>query len=119
MARDKKSGFQIMKPSSRLALRQIERLNSTDSLYAFWSRNSAAFGKLRIGTEHGDTAARQLADALKERARQVGQPQQTTSNGATDAQLLPASRRRGPISFQKKSGSEIRRISLLLPASRV
>ena len=66
-------------------LRQIERLNSTDSLYAFWSRNSAAFGKLRIGTEHGDNAARQLADALKERARQVGQPQHSTSNGATDA----------------------------------
>ena len=66
-------------------LRQIERLDSTDSLYAFWSRNSAAFGKLRIGTEHGDTSARQLAEALKERARQVGQPQQSTSNGATDA----------------------------------
>ena len=65
-------------------LRQIERLNSTDSLYAFWSRNSAAFGKLRIGTEHGDDSARKLADALKERARQVGQPQQSTSNGATD-----------------------------------
>ena len=29
-------------------LRQIERLDSTDSLYAFWSRNSAAFGKLRL-----------------------------------------------------------------------
>ena len=56
-------------------LRQIERLDSTDSLYAFWSRNSAAFGKLRIGTEHGDNSARKLADALKERARQVGQPQ--------------------------------------------
>ena len=66
-------------------LRQIERLNSTDSLYAFWSRNSAAFGKLRIGTEHGEASARKLAEALKERARQVGQPQQSTSNGATDA----------------------------------
>ena len=87
-------------------LRQIERLDSTDSLYAFWSRNSAAFGKLRIGTEHGDDSARKLADALKERARQVGQPQQSTSNGATDApasagepttELLPHSKRKaGP-----------------------
>ena len=66
-------------------LRQIERLDSTDRLYAFWSRNSAAFGKLRIGTEHGDASARKLADALKDRARQVGQPRQSTSNGATDA----------------------------------
>ena len=57
----------------------------TDRLYAFWSRNSAAFGKLRIGTEHGEASASKLAEALKERARQVGQPQQSTSNGATDA----------------------------------
>ena len=73
-----------MRPSLTTTLRQIERLDSIDSLYAFWSRNSVAFGKLRIGTEGGETAARQLADALKERARQVGQPQHSTSNGATD-----------------------------------
>ena len=54
MATEKKSGFQIMKNFVEATLRQIERLDSTDSLYAFWSRNSAAFGKLRIGTEHGD-----------------------------------------------------------------
>ena len=100
--------FQIMKNSSATALRQIERLDSTDSLYAFWSRNSAAFGKLRIGAEHGDTSARKLADALKERARQVGQPQPTTPMARPTPQLLPASRRRAPTSFQKKSGSEIR-----------
>jgi Rad52/22 family double-strand break repair protein len=62
------------------ALRQIESLESTDSLYAFWSRNSAAFGKLRIDTEPGDNLAKKLIDALKERARQVGQH---TSNGTT------------------------------------
>ena len=66
-------------------LRQIKRLNSTDSLYAFWSRNSAAFGKLKIGTEHGDVSAKKLAEALKDRARQVGVPHQSTSNGAIDA----------------------------------
>ena len=66
-------------------LRQIERLDSTDRLYAFWSRNSAAFGKLRISTADGDNSARKLAEALKERARQVGEPHQSTSNGAADA----------------------------------
>ena len=35
------------------------------------------------------------------------------------AKLLPSSRRREVISFQKRSGSEIQSISLLLPASRV
>ena len=81
------------------ALRQIESLESTDSLYAFWSRNSAAFGKLRIDSEHGDNLAKKLVDALKERARQVGQP---ASNGTTrrfrfsprsDDGLLPHSKR--------------------------
>ena len=67
-------------------LRQIECLDSTDSLYAFWSRNSPAFGKLRIDPVTGDISARQLADALKERARQFGQPQPTTSNVATNVQ---------------------------------
>ena len=67
------------------ALRQIDRLDTVDAVYAFWSRNSAAFGKLRIGAEPGDTTARQLAEALKERARQVGQPKPTPSNGAADA----------------------------------
>ena len=66
------------------ALRQIDRLDTVDAVYAFWSRNSAAFGKLRIGLEPGDTTARQLAEALKERARQVGQPQPSISNGATN-----------------------------------
>ena len=66
-------------------LLQFERLNSTDRLYAFWSRNAAALGKLKIGTEHGAASARQLAEALKKRARQVGQLQQSTSNSATDA----------------------------------
>ena len=65
------------------------------------------------------TSARKLADALKERARQVGQPQQSTSNGATDAPTSAGEQTTGPISFQKKSGSEIRRISLLLPANPV
>ena len=94
--------FKIMTPSSRLALRQIERLDSTDRLYAFWSRNSAAFGKLRIGTEHGDTSARQLAEALKERARQVGQPQQSTSNGATDAPTSAGEPDDGILSHSKR-----------------
>jgi hypothetical protein len=66
------------------ALRQIDRLDTVDAVYAFWSRNSAAFGKLRIGLEPGDTTAHQLAEALKERARQVGQPQPSISNGATN-----------------------------------
>ncbi len=101
------------------SLRQIERLDSTDRLYAFWSRNSAAFGKLRIGTEHGDASARKLADALKERARQVGQPRSPRPMARQTPQSLPASRRRAPTSFQKKSGSEIARISLSLPVSPV
>ena len=82
-------------------LRQIERLDSTDRLYAFWSRNSAALGKLRIGTEHGDASARKLADALKERARQVGQPQQSTANGATDA-LVSDEQTTGSYRFPKE-----------------
>ena len=67
------------------ALRQIDGLDTVEAVYAFWSRNSAAFGKLRIGTEHGDASARQLAEALKERARKVGQPPTNTSNDATAA----------------------------------
>ena len=66
------------------ALRQIDRLDTVDAVYAFWSRNSVAFGKLSIGAENGDTTARQLAEALKERARQVGQPQHSNSSGATN-----------------------------------
>ena len=67
------------------ALRRIDGLDTVEAVYAFWSRNSAAFGKLRIGTELGDASARQLAEALKERARQVGQPPTNTSNDATVA----------------------------------
>jgi len=67
------------------ALSQIKGLETVDAVYAFWSRNSAAFGKLRIGAEPSDTTARQLAKALKERARQVGQPQPTPLNGATES----------------------------------
>ena len=59
------------------ALHQIESLKSTDSLYAFWSRNSAAFGKLKIDSEHGDRLAKKLVDALKERARQSAAPTST------------------------------------------
>ena len=91
-----------MKPSSRLRCVEIERLDSTDSLYAFWSRNSAAFGKLRISTEHGESAASQLADALKERARQVGQPQQSISNGATDAQTSASEQTTGSYLIPKE-----------------
>ena len=61
--------------ADRQSARQIDRLDTIDAVYAFWSRNSAAFGKLSIGAEEADTTAPQLAEALKERARQVGQPQ--------------------------------------------
>ena len=84
-SRGSRSPFQRSQRLRREALRQIERLDTVDAVYAFWSRNSAAFGKLRLGPEPGDTTARQLAEALKERARQVGQAQPSTSNGATDA----------------------------------
>ena len=67
------------------ALRQIERLETVDAVYAFWSRNSAAFGKLKLAPGDSENIARKLAEALKERARQVGQAQTKTSNGATDA----------------------------------
>ena len=81
------------------ASRQIDCLDTVDAIYAFWSRNSAAFGKLRIGAKPGDTAARQLAEALKERVRKVGQPKTNTSNGATDGEtsaVEPAIGGRGP-----------------------
>jgi len=65
---------------------QIDSLNSIDSLYAFWSRNSAEFGKLRIGTDdQADGPARRLADALRERARQIGPIQLANSEAATGA----------------------------------
>ena len=82
--------------------REIARMNSTESLYAFWSRNSAAFGKLRLNTEHGESAACQLADALKERARQVGQPQQSISNSATDAQTSASEQTTGSFLIPKE-----------------
>ena len=70
--------------ADRQSARQIDRLDTIDAVYAFWSRNSAAFGKLSIGAEEADTTAPQLAEALKERARQVGQPQHSNSSGATN-----------------------------------
>jgi DNA recombination protein Rad52 len=64
------------------ALREILRLNSTDRLMAFWSRNSATLEKLWTGSAEGKESARQLADALKERACEIGQPKVSKSNGA-------------------------------------
>ena len=84
------------------ASRQIDCLDTVDAIYAFWSRNSAAFGKLRIGAKPGDTAARQLAEALKERARKVGQPQTNTSNGATDGETSAVEPARGTFLIPKE-----------------
>ena len=85
MAREKKFGFQIMKPSSRLLC-----VRSNDWIRPIVSMLSgrAIRQPLESSGSVPSTAivsARKLADALKERARQVGQPQQSTSNGATDA----------------------------------
>jgi hypothetical protein len=68
------------------ALCQIERLNSVDSVYAFWSRNSQSFAQLRQRTS-GDSSelARRIADALEERARQVGHALLSEPNATTDA----------------------------------
>ena len=69
----------------REALHQIDRLDTAETAYAFWSRNPAVFGKLTMGSEEGQPSARQLADALKERAREIGEPLASTSISATEA----------------------------------
>jgi len=68
------------------ALRQIELLDTVEAVYAFWSRNSAAFGKLRAESHKGDPTARQLVEALKERARHVGIPPKRDLADASDRQ---------------------------------
>jgi hypothetical protein len=65
------------------SLRQIERLDTVDSVYAFWSTNLRAFAELYRRTEGGDGGpARQITDALKDRVRSVGPPHQVSSTGA-------------------------------------
>ena len=79
-------------------LRLIEQLESVDSVYAFWSRNSGSFAQLRRRTEASEFASR-IADALKERARTVGQSQQhmdateVANSGSAEQVLLPKEKR--------------------------
>lgn len=77
------------------ALRQIDRLESLDDVYAFWSRNlqSLAHLRQRTGGDHSEIAQR-ISDTLKQRARDVSRSLVENTNGhVAQSYLIPKEKR--------------------------